>query len=166
MPWHHRSTHTTGYKVTSTDWNDGVDNDTFQNEIGRQTYTSPVSITATTVGTANQIVSLGAITYENAPIMIEFYCPRYVPGAATANYLILRDGTTVIGTLLHMGTSVTAVPLTLAYPITPTAASHTYNIAGWGSSAGTSTANAGTGGTAGDSTAYLNGYIRATYIPT
>lgn len=136
----------------------------FLKRVALATFTAPVSVTHTTVGTADQIVSAGAITYENVPHRIEFFCPNYA-APAVATFVILRDGTTVEGTLGRIPPS-TGGFVSLSYPITPTAASHTYNIAAWLAGAGTGTMNAGTGGTAGDATTYLNGYLRITREPT
>jgi hypothetical protein len=127
--------------------------------------TSDVSITATSVGTANQIISLGAITYEAVPHYLEFYAPR-LTAAAVALHVILRDSTTVIGRIAAQASGEGQGAYYIKYPITPTAASHTYNIAAWLASAGTWTFEAGTGGTAGDGTADLNIWMAAHRVPT
>jgi hypothetical protein len=136
----------------------------FLKRVALVTYTGDVSITATTVGGANQIVSLGAITYTADPHYLEFYTPHYAaPNQAT--FFILRDVTTVIGTIGRTAVDEDG-PLYFKYPITPSAASHTYNIAAWNNAASTGTVNAGTGGTAGDATTDLNGWIAITKVPT
>jgi hypothetical protein len=167
MPWTTATTRTAGFSVTATVWNnEHVDNMNFLKRVGFQTYTSDVTVTATTVATAVQIVTLGAITYENVPHMLEFYSPYVNPPAAQA-FFILRDSTTVLGTIARTSATGDDYPLgTIRYPITPTAASHTYNIAAWLSGAGTLTVNAGSGGTAGDDTTDLNGYMAAYRVPT
>jgi hypothetical protein len=96
--------------------------------------------------------------------MLEFFSPKVVAGTAQLN-IDLRDGSTVIGTLGTL-TSSTSGPEYLVRRLTPSAGSHSYNIAMWVASASTSTVNAGTGGTAGDGTTYLPGWIRATNVPT
>jgi hypothetical protein len=80
--------------------------------------------------------------------------------------VILRDGTTVLGTITQLPASSNNVAVQRAVRITPTAGSHTYNVAAWNSGAATATFLAGTGGTAGDNTTYLPGWIRAYTIPT
>ena len=137
----------------------------FLKRVASATVTSDVSITATTVGTANQIISLGAVTYENVPHVLEFAGPRYLAPAAST-FFILRDATTVIGTLAVASTSVHVGPFYISYPITPSAASHTYNLAAWLSGAGTGTMEAGSGGTAGDATTYLQIQAQARRVPT
>ena len=164
MPWSNPSTRSTGYLVTSTNWNELANDLAFLAEVGYTEFTSDVTISATSVGTANQVVSSGAITYENAPHMIEFYCPRYIPATGTTN-IILRDGTTVLGTLCVIVTGDNPGELKLSRRLTPTAASHTYNVAAW-NSASTGTMKAGSGGAAGDATTFLPGYIRVTRLPT
>ena len=166
MPWTTATTRATGFSVTATVWNsEHVDNMNFLKEIARATQTSDVAITGTTVGTANQIVSLGAVTYEAVPTLLEFFCPRYIAAAGTSN-VIIRDSTTVLGTLATIPTAEGGATLMLKYVLTPTAASHTYNVAGWSPTAASGTAKAGTGGATGDSTTYLPIMMRATRIPT
>jgi hypothetical protein len=164
MAWTNPATRSSGYKVTAANWNELVNNALFLAEIGYVEYTSNVAVTATTVATAVQVVSLGAITYTADPISLEFYCSRFTCGGGGAN-LILRDGTTVLGTIASFSTTSFATPVFAVREFTPTAASHTYNVALWNSAAGTATAAAGTGGAAGDTTTQLPGFIRARYVP-
>lgn len=165
MPWTTATTRATNFAVTAAVWNaEHVDNMNFLKEVNYTAYAGDVSITATTVGTANQVVSSGPITYEAVPHMLEFFCPLYVSPAQATN-IIVRDSTTVIGTLARIQVSLNH-PLYLAYRFTPTAASHTYNIAAWLGGAGTGTMNAGTGGAAGDSSTDLAGFIRVFRVPT
>lgn len=164
MPWSIPSTRSTDYKVTATNWNELANDFAFLAEVGRVAFTANVTISGTAVGTANQIVSLGAITYEAVPHLVEFFAPRYAAAAGVTNFII-RDGTTVLGTLTQ-APATNAVPgLFFSFPVTPTAASHTYNVAAWVAS-GSGTVQAGTGGTAGDASTFVNGYIRAIRIPT
>ena len=167
MAWHSSiATRSSGYGVTATNWNDLVDNLNYLAEVNYTEFTADVSITATTVGTANQIVSSGAITYTADPILIEFFCGRF-NAPANPVQVILRDGTTVLGTITQIAANATVTPF-YAPPrrLTPTAASHTYNVAAWVTTSGTGTVKAGTGGTAGDATTYLPGWIRITRVPT
>lgn len=158
-------TRATTYDVTATDWNNVIGNLNFLAEVAYAEFTSDVSATASTVGTANQIVALGSTTYLNAPHLIEFWCGRANVGAGTAN-VILRDGTTVLGTLTQLTPSQNQSSIYLARRLTPSAGSHNYNVACWVSAAITTTFKAGTGGAAGDGTTNLPGYIRAIPIPT
>jgi len=128
-------------------------------------FTSDVSVTATTAATANQVVSAGAVTYEAAPIEIEFWTARYT-APAQQTWLLLRDGTTILGTFGNVQASDAEPGMTLKRSITPTAASHTYNVAAYLGGAGTGTFKAGTGGSAGDGTTYLRKlpYVDASHI--
>jgi hypothetical protein len=165
MAWVNPPTRSTGYKVTASNWNDVVNDLSFLAEIGYVEYTADVASAATTVGTAVQVVSLGAITYTADPCLIEFYSPRFTTGAGGAN-VILRDSTTVIGTLATYNPASFAAPLFVQRRFTPTAASHTYNVAIWNSAAATCTAGAGNSGAAGSIASEFPGFIRATYLPT
>lgn len=165
MPWSIPSTRSTGYLVTATNWNEIANDLAFMAEVAYVEFTSDVSITATTVGTANQVVSAGAVTYEAVPHLIEFHAPRYT-APAQQTWHILRDGTTVLGTLGNTQASDAEPGITFMRRLTPTAASHTYNVASYLGGVGTGTYKAGTGGTAGDGTTYLPGWIRVTRIPT
>lgn len=165
MPWTSGTTRTAGLSITAAIWNAAVeDNNTFLKRVGFQTYTADATINTATVGTAVQIVSLGAITYTADPHYIEFYTPHYA-APAQATFFILRDSTTVIGTIARTAVDEDG-PIYVKYPITPTAASHTYNIAAWNNAASTGTVNAGTGGAAGDTTTDLNGWMAASRVPT
>lgn len=137
----------------------------FLKQINMTEYTADVSVTATTVGTANQIVTSGAITYENVPHEIDFYCPAVLAGANQV-FVIVRDSTTVLGTLMRRSGNADTMEMRGTWHVTPSAASHTYNIAAWTSAAGAWTFNAGTGGTAGDAGTDLAGFIRVRRIPT
>lgn len=164
MPWVDPSTRATDELVTAANWNELVNNFLYLQEVNYTGFTADVSVTATTVGTANQIVTSGSITYEAVPHWIEFSVPYYVPPAQTT-FVILRDGSTVVGTLLRVVASQDG-PLQRRVRLTPTAAAHTYNIAAWLSGAGTGTMHAGSGGTAGDSTTDLAGHIAIYRQPT
>lgn len=164
MPWVNPATRSSGFGVGPTQWNELVNNMLFLARVAYVEFNANVTLSGTTVGTANQIVSAGAITYEAVPHYIEFSCSR-LNAAAGATNLILRDGTTVLGTLAQFAASSTNHPVSRCLEITPTAASHTYNVAGWVAS-GSGTVLAGTGGAAGDGSTYLPGCIRISRVPT
>ena len=166
MPWTHPTTRVTGFLVTAAVWNpELVDNLNFLNEVAYAQQTSDQTATGTTVGAANQIVTATAVTYEAVPHLIEFFCPR-VEAAASVLNPILRDGTTVLGSLSTVPGSGIITPFYAMVRVTPTAASHTYNVAAWNNAAGTATFRAGAGGAAGDSSTRFPLFIRITRIPT
>ena len=85
MPWVNPPTRSTGYLWTASNQNDIINDLLYLAQVNYTEFTADVSVTATTVGTANQIVSAGAITYEAVPHMIEFYSPRWTaPAVALA----------------------------------------------------------------------------------
>lgn len=165
MPWVHPSTHVTTYDVLAADYNQFVNNFLFLNEVVYQAFNSDVTVTATTVGTANVIVASGSTTFENVPHWIEFFSPRWTAGVAAAN-LILLDGSTVLGTLSQFIASQNHPDPMVKTRVTPSAGSHNYKIAAWNASAATGTMRAGAGGSAGDASTFLAGYLRIVRIPT
>jgi hypothetical protein len=166
MPWTTATTRSAGYSVTATVWNsEHVDNMNFLREVNYTQYTADVTLNTTTVGTAVQIVTSGAITYEAVPHVIEFFCPALRSSTGQC-FLILRDSTTVLGTIMREVASGDPGEIKASRRLTPTAASHSYNIAGWLSAAGSWVASGGSGGTAGDGSTYLPGFIRIWRIPT
>jgi hypothetical protein len=137
----------------------------FLKEVAYAEQATDVSVTATTVGTANQIVSSGAVTYEAVPHLIEFYCSKITSGTGGFN-MIVRDGTTVLGLILQATASTNVNPGYARFRVTPTAASHTYNIAAWLAAAGTWTVESGSGGAAGTLTESFPISITVKRIPT
>jgi hypothetical protein len=166
MAWTALRTWTTGELVTASMMNQQIrDNLGYLGDLAYVEYTANVSITATTEGTAQQIVTAPAITYAATPIMVEFYSPGISPDAGIVGrtlILVLEDGTTPLGQIAAVstpGTGAGIYPTYVVRKLTPTAASHTYNVRGY-VSAGTGTVRAGTGG-AGN---YIQGFIRVTGI--
>ena len=146
MPWTSTTTRATGYKVTAAVWNaEHVDNMTFLERVDFAQITSNVSITATTEGTAQTIITLGAQTLEAVPHRLEFFAARMLAGVAAMRITVF-DGSTSQGLLLSMDANALAYG-TNTYKWTPTAASHTMSIRAWNGAAATGTISAGTGGT-------------------
>jgi hypothetical protein len=137
----------------------------FLREVNYSEFTADVNVTATTVGSANQIITSGAITYENVPHLIEFFCPN-VTSVGADLYVILRDSTTVLGTINILLAGSGGHGIYAARRLTPSAASHTFNVAGWLGSADTVVIEAGSGGTAGNDTTPFPGFIRIRRVPT
>lgn len=159
MPWTTATTRSTGFNVTAAVWNaEHVDNMNYLKRPAVQTFTADVSVTGTS---AVQIVSLGALTYEATPYLFEFWCSRVAVGASGNLTISLRDVTTEVGIILQPAASVTIHAVYWAQEITPTAASHTYNIAATNGASQTSTVNAGAGGPG----VRLPGTMRVTRVP-
>lgn len=170
MPWTSTVTRATGYGVTAAVWNsEHVDNLQFIREIGYAETTSDLSVTATTEATAQQLVSLGAITYEAVPTQITFGCAQARPDTGAAGRtltFVLQDGasTIVVGVWGRQAAPAAAasnVPVSLSHRFIPSAASHTYNVRCFVSVA-TGLVSAGAGGSATNGPAW----IRACRVPT
>lgn len=122
-------------------------------ELAYAEYTTSVSITATTEGTAQQVVSAGALTFDGStPVYLDFWCPFLLIGAGTPTVEFF-DGATSLGGVQTIGATV--LGFNMRRRVTPSAAAHTYTVKAF-TSAGTATAGAGAGG----SLAGLPGFIR------
>lgn len=122
--------------------------------------TSDVSITATTEGTANTLITGSSVTYDGSTrIKITVYCARLI-AASTAGAIVgvlLFEGATCLGTMATQRTPAAASNAhagTWERFITPTAAAHTYTIKGLVTT-GTGVFSAGAGGTGADMPAFL-----------
>ncbi len=115
--------------------------------------TGNVTITSTADGSSGgtAVIDGNSVTYDGSTrIKIEAFFPvlEFLNCVGRIN---LYDGTTDLGRLIVMGTSVTTETLDLAAYgarfLTPSNAAHTYHIRGWKSaSGGTFIAGAGAGG--------------------
>lgn len=110
--------------------------------------TGPVTTTATAEGSAEALVTLGVQTYAAVPTWIEFFCPGISMGVAGVGISTLNDGASELCRftdvrIVNGGTQVYG-----RIKITPTAASHTYNIKGFGTNAITWNGGTGAGGAA------------------
>src|SRR6266540_855290 len=129
MPWTPGLSFSVGEIPTAAKLNSLVANINYLKDIARVEFTANVNVTATTEGTANSIVSSGAITYEATPIDIQFYSPRLDAGAGTAHLrLVLFDASTVLGWMTSVPGATTTSPGFLVTRVTPTAGSHTYQV--------------------------------------
>lgn len=120
-----------------------------------------ITITATTEGTGQEIVSAGAVTFDGSTrVCIEFYCPQTYSGGGNGLIFDLSDGGTEIGRMGMVfadGVDNRSAILLRRF-LTPSAASHTYAIQAWKSGASTMEVSAGAGGTG----ASMPTYIRIT----
>lgn len=122
--------------------------------------TSNLSVTATTEGTSQAIITGASVSYDGSTrVCIEFYCSSMVPVGNQNLYILLYEDSTVLGILATTNDSGSSrVPVgTLRRFRTPSNASHTYAAKAFTDSA-TATINAGSGG----SGAYLPAYLRVT----
>lgn len=131
-------------------------------ELNYTQITTPVNITDTSEATASALISPGAITFDGAPVIVEFFGICSAPTAAVSNTLqiTLFEGSTEITRLAQMRSAITANPnletLYARYRFTPTAGAHTYKICGFVSSTtGTPNIAAGAGGTGNNPPAFV-----------
>jgi hypothetical protein len=171
VAWTTAVTRSTGYAVPASVWNgEHVDNMNFLKEVAYATFTSSASITATTSATASLVVSSGAITYQAVPHLIVFEAPGAEPdtGAIGRQLLIgIYDNGAANGVaqIAKIRTPVSGASwiqaVSRSWRVTPTAASHTYEIRAY-TTAGTATIYAGANG----NDVLANGYIRVYRLPT
>lgn len=136
-------------------------------ELAYNQYTSPVSVTATTEGTANTVVTASSVTYDGTAVMIEFYSPRVLTATASDAIVdfVLRDDTAgaSIGLLGRVRGSASAgnvlleTATRLATRITPSAGARVYSIRAF-----VNTGTGTVGGAAGGIGAVVPGFIRIT----
>lgn len=126
--------------------------------------TSNTSVTATSEGTANTVVTGSAVTYDGSTsIVVEFFAfSANVPaGAGNQITLVLYDNGSSIGLLGRVRTPAagTALEVTvrMARRLTPSAEAHTYSIRAYVNT-GTGSVDAGAGG----SGAVVPAFIRIT----
>jgi hypothetical protein len=123
-------------------------------------FTSQVTITATSEGTSQTVVTGTSQTYAAVPTIVEFFSPFVQSGNFTTFCIVLLyDGATVLGRLSRTdvingdGTS-----MLCRYRLTPTAATHQYIVKAYIDAGTQANILGGSGGSA----AYLPGYIRVT----
>lgn len=136
-------------------------------ELDYAEVTSNASITATSEGTADTVISASAVTFDGSTVsLIEFYAYSAAPAFDAAGRVLrfwLYDGSSSIGQIGVMIGAAAAddrKPVLVRRRLTPSAASHTYSIR-CSVSAGTAVVYAGPG-VGGDS---MPMYIRIVNVP-
>jgi len=135
-------------------------------ELAYTEFTTNVSITHTTEGTADSVISAGALTFDGiTPYVINFYSPRVDTPPGTDVILVLyQDGSSIGQIGWHNGFNATGgsndsdSAMLLTRRLTPSAGSHTYSIRAYIIASGTATIYGGPGG----SGSQVPGYIRIT----
>jgi hypothetical protein len=142
------STQTTGIKWAAASGGGGG------TELAYTEKTTATTITATTEGAANTIVTAAAITLSGSQkIVIDYFAWRVFLGNTAASDItfVLFDGTSIgqLGSIFPAdGTSQPYFPVRLTRVLTPSAGSHTYSVRAFRNSAD-AIVSAGTGGSAG-----------------
>lgn len=131
------------------------------NELDYVAKTSSTSITATTQGTADTIVTGSSVAYDGSTVvMIEFNAPWARPDTASSNRnikFVVYEDSSALAEIAYIATPQTG---TLQVPIfnrirhTPSNASHTYSVRAY-VNAGTGSVSAGTGSSGAAAPAYI-----------
>lgn len=122
-------------------------------------FVADKSVTATTSGTADTVVTAPAVTFDGSTaVFVEFHAVAVKIGTSNIK-LELFDGATSLGLIVNTSTGGTSgVPVFARRKLTPSAAAHTYSVKAY-VDGGTGTVYAAAGGSAGTN---MPGYIRIT----
>lgn len=121
-------------------------------EWGTTAWSGTTNITGTTSGAPTTVVTAPAITFDGAPVIVEFQAAWYKIGTTSINVGLYLDGT-YQGRLGFAQAAFTPAGLSAAR-VTPSAGSHTYSVRAF--------VDAGTGEVGAD--ASLPGFIRVTKV--
>jgi hypothetical protein len=117
-------------------------------ELAYAQITANVSITGTSLASANAIVSSGTVTFDGKPIVAEFFTPAAIIPAGLTLSCVLFDAGSAVATWAIIANSTTGTaetPVFARLRFTPTAGSHNYLAEAYLSATGTGTILAGTG---------------------
>lgn len=133
-------------------------------ELAYNEVTTTVNLTVTTEGTAADVVTASAVTYDGSPVIVEFFCPRVATQNTSGSTIVflLQESSTVIGRLGLFNTVANTTqlsPLLMRYRFTPSNASHTYKATAYSTISGSSLI-----GGAGGSGTELPMYLRITKV--
>lgn len=115
--------------------------------------TSPVTISATSEGTANTVATAPSLTFNGTTtVVVEFFAPQWVsPAAVSDSFLVIyEDGASIgwIGVMHNTSSSeVASMPVLVKKEIVPTAAAHVFSVRAYVTS-GSGRVDGGTGGVA------------------
>ena len=125
--------------------------------------TADVNITHTTEGTADTVITGSSGTYNGAdPVLIQFFAPSWTTAVNnTALHIVLLEGSTVLGEIADdfSGGAGAFRQIDGFYRFTPTAGSHAYKIAAYGTNLSTTKIKANSGGAG----TFLPAFLRITY---
>ena len=120
-----------------------------------------VTISATTEGTANSVISGTAVEYDGRPVLIQFFAPSWTTAVNnTALHIVLLDNGTVVGEIADdfSGGANANRQLDGFYRVSPTPGAHKYQISAWGTNLSTTKIKANSGGSA----TFLPAFLRIT----
>lgn len=122
--------------------------------------TAPVSITATSEGTAQVIVTGASLAWDGVTAyLFQFFSPEWQDTVATASFnVVLFDGTAVVAYLRAGRAAQSNVPVGEMngwYGFVPPVGTRAYSVRGWVSGISTVTVGAGAGAGSNDAPAFL-----------
>jgi hypothetical protein len=119
-------------------------------------FTSPVSVTATTEGTANTVITADSVAFDGAAVWIEFSSPAVQPAGGFTTSIVLRDDTagTVLGRIAAVS-GPAAVPAVIRRRLTPAAGARIYSVRAY-TVGGTAIVGGGVGGSGADMPGYIS----------
>lgn len=128
-------------------------------ELGYDQITTTVNIASTTEATPTTLIACAAHTFDGAPVLLTVFGYFSTGSVAVSQQILLFEGATEItrlGQIVLAAAAVDVFAVTYLYRFTPTAAAHTYTIAGFANSvAGTAPFfGGGVGGTGAVSPAF------------
>jgi hypothetical protein len=144
----------TGTATATEQWPPGHEYDYTQ-------ITADKSVTATTEGAADTVITGGSATFDGGAVIVEFFSPYVKADTTSAGRLIaiclFMDGSVIDG-FWAIKDNIAAVsnrsPVSLRRRYTPSAGSHSFVVKAW-VSAGTAIVGAGAGGSGAGSPAFL-----------
>lgn len=114
-------------------------------EFGYDQITGTVTVASTTEGTPTTIITCAAHTFDGGAVLVTFFAGRVSgPGSGQDVILLLETGTS-LGRLGWYPASVNQ-GVTFQFRFTPTAGSHSYVVAGFGTATNNGSIIAGAGG--------------------
>ena len=124
-------------------------------ELDYVAFTADVTISATTEGTANTVVTGSSVVYDGSTaVTAEFFTPQLSNGVGAGIAVVMLLDTTVLGISFCQATE---LPVVVTVRTTPSAGSHAFVVKAYRTSAN-GIIHAGTGGSATN----LPGFIRVT----
>jgi hypothetical protein len=99
-------------------------------ELGWVETTSSLTVSATTEAAATTVLTLPAIAFTGAPVLLDFFAPDVELNQNQNAFWVLYDGATSLGVFAQTvwAAALGRVPLRLARRLVPSAGSHAYSV--------------------------------------
>lgn len=116
-------------------------------ELNYTAATSTVTVTGSSAATATAVVSPPAVTFDGAPVLVQFFCPQVQVTAPQNIQVVLMEGATELYHFFTQSLGGGAIALSGWVRFSPTAGPHTYAVKAFNSGGGGNpTLTAGAGG--------------------